>query len=257
VEYNFPSVPKTPKELFRRIENLIEKGEWLPVPLTSDEGGGSGTGAPGKFLERLLGSEGSNKAIADNSGVEVKYHSRGNLLTLLHKEVKGGNKAMLPMVQAYGIRNDKGELSFRPEVTDTHRLRVVRTGGKIIVRPKDGKGPEVFWEERTLLNAATKKLDHVALVWGQIKQKHGIRYARYYAAQSLTEFKSTDFLDAIMGKYVLIAFDAVEKAAGGMLRKNHGTKLRMKIDKIEDVKEIWGEIQEVGTASPADGIPLP
>jgi hypothetical protein len=240
-------VPKSKKELFERIATLVGTGKLLEIPPDC----GKGTGAPGHFLEKLLGSDGSNKAIADTVGVEVKFHSSaGCLLTLLHKEVHGGNTAILPMVRKFGSKNKDGLLSFRCTVTDSSPFRVARSDGKVIIRPKTKKRgyPEVFWYENDLLTPAVAKLRHVVLVHGQVKKDGNVRFVRYDSAQSLTDFNSTDFLNAIGGKYILVEFDTREKEAGGSVLRNHGTKLRMK---VEDVEKIWKTVEIIEPKPPA------
>jgi len=242
VEYNFPTIPKTKKELFHRVKNLIGTNEWLPIPSEC----GKGSGAPGDLLERLLGSEGDNKAIADSVGVEIKYHSTVSkcLLTLFHNDPDGGSVSIFQMVQTYGRLSKKGVQSFRHAISDTSQLRVIRLADQITVRPKKGRGFEVSWDGNRLVGAAGSKLRHVILIHGRTKTINGIRHAQYNTAQSLTDFRVLNFLNAVMGKYILIEFDAREKEPwpGGKKKKNHGTKFRMN---LKDLGEIWETIQEI------------
>jgi hypothetical protein len=241
VEYSFPPVVTSKKELLQNVKKLIGTGEWFIVPVSCKKG----DGGPGRLLERLVGSDGRSKAIADNSGVDVKFHSGGSLLTLAHLEVNGGNDSVLPMVRKFGtndpIKHPDGLLRFYRTVTDTSPFRIIRSKGKVIVRPKGG-GPEVFWEEDALLGFYARKLAEVVLVQGKIKNIDGVKHVRYDSATLLTRLKATDFLNAIGGKYVLVDFDVRETTPGGEILRNRGTKLRIK---LKDIGELWGKIEEI------------
>jgi len=225
--------PKTKKELVKRVTALIGTEEWIEIPPTTK----GGTGAVGNFLQDLLGANGSNKAIPDATGVEMKFHSGGNLLTLLHHDPEGGVESIRPMLEKYGLKRPYG-LSFRHTVTDTSpHLRVARSGGNIFIRPKDGVGPSVYWTENDFLGKATTKLSDVILVQGKTKKEGDKRLVRFDSAINLTEFKTADFLNAVGGKYVLIEFGAREQLPETSALRNRGTKLRMKLC---DLNEIWG-----------------
>ncbi len=237
-------VPKTKKELLTRLPGVLN-GEWREIPAVA----GRGTGAPGNFLEQLLGAEGANKAMADTVGVEVKYHSngrKGSLLTLLHQEVEGGKSSLLPLVREFGIKK-KGLLNFRHTVNPTSPFCVDREPGKVIVRRKSGDGHRVFWAEATLLNAVIRKLNCVILVEGQMTTQGGKRYVRYISAQWLTDFKSTEFLSHLLGRYIIVEFDARETAPGSTSLRNHGTKLRMK---VTELNQVWSEIEPIMGGNP-------
>jgi len=74
--------PSTKKELFRRLQVLIQHGVY-EMPTTKYVG----TGGPGLYLEDLLGLTTGNKDIPDSVGWEIKYYTpKTNLVTLFHKE---------------------------------------------------------------------------------------------------------------------------------------------------------------------------
>jgi hypothetical protein len=228
-------LPKSEKELLYRCKELLAKREEFIIPPEC----GKGTGAPGHLLELLLGSNGSNKSIADSVGVEVKFHSSSSLLTLFHKEISGGNSSILPLVRKYGFPDKKGRLSFRHTIRQSDKFRVVQANGKIFVRSRD-EACEVFWDANELLVPATDKLRKLLLIEGSVRQCDGVKYVKYISGKYLTSFKATDFLNAICGEYVLVDFDAREKSPGSSVLRNHGTKFRISVD---DVSHVWGNIQ--------------
>jgi len=231
-----PESPKSKKELFGRLKNIIGN-EYEILPECK-----GGSGAPGRMLELLLGSEGRSKNIADSVGTEIKFKTAApTLLTLFHKEVDGGDKVLSPFVHEFGKMDDEGRISFRNTVRNSETFRVVRQSGKVIVRAKSDKEKEVSWSEDVLVNAASKKLADLVLVSGTTETRDGIKFVKFVSALRLTKLKITDFLNAIAGGYVVVDFDARQKLPGSKTLRNHGTKFRMKID---DVAEVWGMIQD-------------
>ncbi|MCY4198960.1 MAG: MvaI/BcnI family restriction endonuclease [Gammaproteobacteria bacterium] len=74
--------PKNKRELLDRLDEIIRRG-WYSMDVSRY----SGSGAPGAFVEDLLGLTTGNKDIPDAVGWELKYYSpQTNLITLFHKE---------------------------------------------------------------------------------------------------------------------------------------------------------------------------
>ena len=87
--------PRTRRELFERIKAVIEHG-WYDMPVSY-----GGTGAPGTFLEDLLGLRAGALDIPDSLGWELKWYThKTSLLTLFHKEADGPEAIMRYMVRA-------------------------------------------------------------------------------------------------------------------------------------------------------------
>jgi hypothetical protein len=99
--------PKTKKELFARMLEIVRGGPYkMPTKRYS------GTGAPGIYLEDLLGLSATNKDIPDSLGWELKYYTpKTNLITLFHEGTgTRGNHAL----HGQEIRTDRqaGTLEF-------------------------------------------------------------------------------------------------------------------------------------------------
>lgn len=79
----FPSrPPRTRKELFERVRAVIAHGPYV-MP---EESRYNGSGAPGVFLEDLLGATAGVHDIPDAVEGELKWHSdRTSLVALFHK----------------------------------------------------------------------------------------------------------------------------------------------------------------------------
>ena len=99
--------PKNKKELFARLNEILAHGKYKMSAKYA------GTGAPGVFLEDLLGLTTGNKDIPDSLGFELKFYTRDtNLITLFHKEPQPEG-AVRYMVSKYGWKDAQGRLSFR------------------------------------------------------------------------------------------------------------------------------------------------
>lgn len=248
----FPPIPKNKKELVGRLKVLLQNEATYPLPEAIGDKLLGGSGGPGALLEILLGSEGSNKALADAAGVEIKYHSKKSTtpLTLFHQEVEGGNPALVPFFEHVAYTDKKGRLAFRHTIkasSKVPRARIFRRGGKIVVTPVGTKEPSVFWFERTLVNAVSKKCQTLILVAGEKLKVAGEPAVRYTSAKILSEFKQEEFLNCLSNRDLWVDFDLREQEAGdfasGRYRlRNHGTKVRIP---HESFPELWESIEAV------------
>jgi hypothetical protein len=184
----------------------------------------NGTGAPGNFLEDLLGLTAGNQDIADCVGWEVKFFTpKTNLITLFHKEAEP-KTIMRYMVSKYGWKDKQGRLSFRHTIAgQSDRFKVVDDAGQIIVRPLKGNGPVPIWTHDTLLNIAGGKLRRLVTVRGR-RQGREVMFDR---ADLYENFKLTRFIDYLVHGKVCIDFDVREKGPGETVLRNHGTKFRV------------------------------
>ena len=123
---DFPhSPPHTRKELFERVRTVIAHG-----PYDMPEGTRyNGSGAPGLFLEDLLGTTAGSQDIPDAIGWELKWHSdRTSLITLFHKEADGPEFIMRYMVKRFGHR-DAGVFAI-PSRVSLQCSESIRTPGR-------------------------------------------------------------------------------------------------------------------------------
>ena len=217
--------PATKKELFRRLIGISQHGSYeMPQERYT------GTGAPGLFLEDLLGLTTGNKDIPDTLGWELKYYTaKTNLITLFHKEPRPSG-IMRYMVSNFGWKDRMGRLSFRHTISGkSDRFRVFEDAGQITIRPrKGGDGPTPYWTADDILSAVGGKLRRLVLIKGERKGQV-VSYGRidYYETIQLTEF----IYEVVRGT-VKIDFDAREAKPGSKGLRNHGTKFRVSPDDI-------------------------
>lgn len=185
----------------------------------------NGTGAPGCYLEDLLGLKVGNQDIADVVGWEVKfYNPKTSLITLFHKE-PDSKTVMRYLVTTYGWHDKQGRLSFRHTIKgQSDRFVVVNDAGNIIVRPLDGTdGPVPIWSHDTLLNALGGKLRRLILVGG-LRAGRKVKYESVHCYENL---QITRLVNEMAQGTIAIDFDVREAKPGSKGLRNHGTKFRV------------------------------
>lgn len=221
---SFPNEPPRNKaELFRRIRALIDHGQYqLP-----DGSRYQGSGAAGMFLEDVLGLTAGSQDIPDGPGWELKWFSnRTRLITLFHKEANGPEYVMRKMVQQYGWLDSKGRLSFRHTIegqSDRFRIRADDKLRRLVVRPRNGRGPAPYWSYDDLIAAAGAKLRRLVLVKGEVEK----RKLRFLFAEAYETFHLADFIQEVLRGSIAIDFDCRESKPGSLGLRNHGTKFRV------------------------------
>ena len=213
--------PRSKAQLFQRIRDIIRNGPY-EMPIGSPYGG---TGAPGRFLEDLLGLRSGSIETPDAAGWELKWYTdRTHLITLFHKEADGPAAIMRYMVRKYGQKDKQGRLSFRHTIKGKSQLfKIDDSIGQIVVRPLNGNGPVPYWTHEELMAAAGSKLRRLILVKG-IRRKQEIRFLQ---ADAYETFHIADFVNEILRGSVAIDFDCRESKPGSDGLRNHGTKFRV------------------------------
>jgi hypothetical protein len=227
--------PTSKKDLLAQLVEIIRHREY-EMP----ESRYSGTGAPGIYLEDLLGLTTGNKDIPDSLGFELKFYTRKtNLITLFHKEPKPEG-AVRYMVSKYGWKDEKGRLSFRHTIAGkSDRFSVVSDSGQIVIRKIGGNGLAPYWTENDILSAVGAKLRRLILVRGERKGQTVI----YDRADLFQDIELNYFIWEVCGGTIKIDFDAREMTPGSNGLRNHGTKFRISpgdICKIYSKKERLG-----------------
>jgi len=74
--------PRSATEAFKKVSEILNAGVWV----FPEEGKYNGSGAPGRYLEDLLGIDENNADSPDLADWEIKFHGGTALLTLFHKD---------------------------------------------------------------------------------------------------------------------------------------------------------------------------
>jgi MvaI/BcnI restriction endonuclease family len=222
---NFPA-PNTKKTLFARMRLILALG-WTEMP--AEVARYNGTGAPGNYLEDLIGLKAGNQDIADVIGWEVKFYTpKSHLITLFHKE-PGPEKILRYMVNRHGWIDKKGRRGFRHTIRGrSDKFEVVNDAGNIIVRPLKGNGVVPIWSHDTLLGVAGGKLRRLMLVRGQRKG----RMVRFDRVDLYENLHLTQLINELTQGTIAIDFDARERIPGSDGLRNHGTKFRVAPDNV-------------------------
>ncbi|MDO8578041.1 MAG: MvaI/BcnI family restriction endonuclease [Dehalococcoidales bacterium] len=218
-----PEPPKTKNELFSRMLAIIKHGSYkMPAKY-------KGTGAPGTYLEDLLGLTSGNKDVPDSVGWEVKYYTtKTNLLTLFHKEPQPAD-AIHYMVTNWGWKDKQGRMSFRHTIAGkSDRFKVDTHGDQIFIHHLGGKGVVPHWTHDDILNAAVGKLRRLIAVLGTCKGQN----ATYIRADCYEDLQFSAFMFEVTRGIIKIDFDAREMKPGSKGLRNHGTKFRISPDDI-------------------------
>lgn len=223
--------PLNKGQMVIRLREILKSG-WSEMP--GDVLRYNGTGAPGNFLEDLLGLTSGNQDIADCVGWEVKFFTpKTSLITLFHKEPEPAG-IMRYMVSRWGWKDKHGRLSFRHTINgQSDRFTVVNDAGSIIVRPLKGNGPVPTWTHDTLLNIAGGKLRRLVGVQGQRKG----RLIKFDRADLYQNLHLTRLAENLVSGRIAIDFDVREMTPGSRGLRNHGTKFRVSLDNLPKLYE--------------------
>ena len=228
------SPPKNKKELFSRVLAILHHGAYqMPVKY-------KGTGAPGTYLEDLLGLTTGNKDIPDSLGWEVKYYTqKTNLITLFHKEPRPED-AVRFMVSRWGWKDAKGRMSFRHTIAGkSDRFKVDLDGDQILIHRIGGNGVVPHWTHDDILSAAGAKLRRLVLVKGTRKGQT-VTYTR---ADCYEDLQLIAFIWEVCHGIIKIDFDARENTPGSKTLRNHGTKFRVSPD---DMCRLYAKKERLG-----------
>lgn len=226
-------------------------------------------GGVGNTLEDLLGIEENNLPIPNAAEWELKCQrsNTSSLTTLFHMEPSPRAMRFVPQVlllqygwphQQAGSRYPANEMSFRQTINGLSRsdrgfmVMLNRSEKKVLisfdagsvserhadwletVRTRVGLGelaPQPYWGFENLFHKAGTKLLNCFYVQADVKTESGIEYFHYKSILMLANFSLDRFLDGIEKGYIYIDFDA-------RTGHNHGTKFRLRQDKLPYLYEI-------------------
>ena len=220
------------KNLFEKIRKLLDNG-WYDLPNT-------GTGAPGNYLENLLGLKTTNHDGPDAGLWELKFSRGSALVTLFHKTPRPRG-SMKFIINKYGWTGSNGFQSFRHTIWGDNSplgFTIAYDAGTIWVRHSDAMDIVPHWTEDDLLNAAGSKLRRLLFVEGSVRRApYQVRYERAIAFEN---FRLSKFMNAISSGLVAVDFDAYIKESGAV--RDHGVKFRIK---PENLKRLYDKAERL------------
>ncbi len=208
-----------------RLDEVLAVGEF-EIPT---EQGFEGTGAPGLYLENLLGLRTSNQDVPDAGAWEVKYTSGRAHITLFHKDPYPRGRAIRYIINKWGWIGRNELQSFRHTICgESDRFHVVDDAHSIWVRRTDHDDVSPHWPHDEIVTAFARKLGNLILIRGSYSRAR--RIVRYDSAELLSGARTTQIIRAIVNGLVCIDFDAYIRENGSI--RNHGTKFRIKPDDL-------------------------
>ncbi|MCB4755959.1 MAG: MvaI/BcnI family restriction endonuclease [Elusimicrobia bacterium] len=225
-------------------------------------------GGVGNTLEDLLGIEENNLPIPNASEWELKCQraNTSSLTTLFHMEPSPRALRFIPRVflpkygwvhEEAGGRYKESEMSFRQTIhglsrSDRGFMVVVNRNAEKVLISFDSKqvdprhkswlktvskrvglkelDPQPYWGFDDLCHKAGTKLVNCFYVRASVKKEDGDEFFHYDQVLMLQKFSLVKFLLALERGSVLVDFDA-------RTGHNHGTKFRLRQDKLPDLYE--------------------
>jgi len=256
----------TKEQLIDELKRIKDAG-WIKNRRVGNSGG------IGNTLEDLLGIEENNLPIPNASEWELKTQrtDTASLTTLFHMEpspraLKFVSQIFLPK---YGWRHEEAgnkypesEMSFRQTISGKGRsdrgfmVNVDRSERKVLIS-FDSKSvsehhsewlnnvkqrinlnelnPQPYWGFDDLFHKAGTKLVNCFYVQAQVKKENEEEFFQYDRILMLQKFSIDKFLSSLENNNILIDFDA-------RTGHNHGTKFRLRQNRLPDLYEIATEI---------------
>lgn len=236
-------------DVFKEVTSILDK--WYHIP---DERGFGGTGAPGRMLEALLKIESNNQDLPDMGRWEIKYTSDMSYLTLFHKDPYPRDPCIVEeMVRACGWPDKNGRTSFRHTIKgeSTRGFRVVVDGKEVAIVNERYANLVPRWPRDDLANSAVPKLRNLLLVFGEKRNKCGVRQVKFKIVHAYSRFRFSEFLKGLQEGWVYVDFDARTTPSGGI--RNHGTKFRIR---TEDMALLYAEATRIDSKK-KEAIPGP
>jgi len=250
----------TKEKLIEELKKVRDKG-WIKNARPGNAGG------VGNTLEDLLGIEENNLPIPNAAEWELKCQrmDTSSLTTLFHMEpspraIRFVPKVLLPL---YGWEHQTipGEMSFRQTINglscSDRGFKVVLDRGarKVLisfnaeavsdrhnewldsVKKRVGLAelnPQPYWGFDDLFHKAGTKLLNCFYIRAEVKSEKGKEYFWYKEIMILQKFSLDKFIKTVENGFILVDFDA-------RTGHNHGTKFRLRQDKMPD---LYDEVKE-------------
>jgi hypothetical protein len=228
----------------------IKKMGWIPTKRHGDQ-------CLGNAFEDLVGKKEDNKAEADFMGIELKSHRiiTSSLMSLFSKSPSSPKGVNTYLRETYGvIEPESGKKVLNTTVSGHHfnshrgghnfKIDVDRENEKLWLIVKDSStgeifesknvGNNVYWDFQVVQNALIKKLNKIAILYGEEKDENGTHYVRYEKMLILEGLTLEKMLKAIEDGELMVDIRIGVYASGKNIGKthDHGTGFRIHLDKL-------------------------
>ncbi len=251
----------TKNQLIKELQRIKESG-WIKNARPGNVGG------IGNTLEDLLGIEENNLPIPNASEWELKTQRKNtsSLTTLFHMEPSPRALRFVPQIfllkygwkhQEAGLKYPQNEMSFRQTIGGKNRSD---RGFTVVINKEERKvlisfdansvsnrhsewlksieeriglkelNPQPYWGFDDLFHKAGTKLINCFYAQAEVKKVEGIEFYHYTDIMMLQNLSIDNFLLALENNDILVDFDA-------RTGHNHGTKFRLRQNKLPDLYE--------------------
>ena len=232
------------QKLIKLFEKIRQKG-WISTKRHGDQ-------CLGNTFEDLVGKKEDNKAESDFFGIELKSHRTitKSMVTLFSKSPSYPKGVNTYLREKYGVKEDNyGKKVLNTTISgakeNTHRgghaFKVIinRNDEKIYLQVRDLTTdriiPEdIYWGFNVLKKALIKKLDKIAILYGEEKDSNGTHYVRYTSMKLIEGLTFENLLAALEQGELLIDIRIGVYASGKNAGKthDHGTAFRIKLEHL-------------------------
>lgn len=227
------------KELKRRIASVLAH-DWYDIPDKY-----RGTGAPGVFLQELLGFKADSSDTPDAGRWELKFHSAKTAqVTLFSLEAKPTGHLEY-LLDNFGWPDSAGKTAFGHTIrgtTPSNRGFHIADSGEYLrlchAEMDAEKAPR--WLKDDLINSLVYKLRRLLSVSGRCENRCVI----FDAANFYSSPRSTEFPNMILDGRIAVEFDA--KRSQGRKPRNHGTALRVR---PSDLPTLYRQCETIDSAN--------
>lgn len=228
----------------------IQKRGWIETKRHGDQ-------CLGNAFEDLIGKVEDNKPEADFMGIELKSHRivTSSLMSLFSKSPTSPRGVNTYLRETYGVVDPEyGKKVLNTTISgnrfNSHRgghcfkLGVDRLNKKlrlVVKRQSDDQivenetiGKNIYWDFNVLENALHKKLNKIAILYGDEKDENGKHYVRYEQMILLEGLTLEKMLSAIENGDLVIDIRIGVYASGKNIGKthDHGSAFRIFLQKL-------------------------
>lgn len=225
--------------------NDIKKRGWIETKRHGDQ-------CLGNAFEDLIGKEEDNKSEADYYGIELKAHRTitKSMVSLFSKSPSYPKGVNTYLRETYGVvEGEYGKRVLNTTVSgykeNTHRgghgfkVIVNRDLERIYLQIRNLEtneiiNDEIYWSFSVLRKALEKKIQKVAILYGDEKDENGQKFVRYTDMKIIEGLSLEKMLDSIEDGKLLIDIRIGVYASGKNAGKthDHGTAFRIHLDDL-------------------------
>jgi hypothetical protein len=231
-------------ELRLLFEDIKSQG-WIPTHRDGDQ-------MLGNAFEDLIGLLENNYPQADWNGIELKVHRNetNSMVSLFSKSPTFPKKANSELRIKYGISDNEFGLpklftTISCQNFNTHRkgfgykLETDRSNKRLQLLIKNlssGKivDEEIFWDFEALKKQVEKKINKLALIFGDNQTQNGVKYVRYTKMELYSNITFEKILNGIENDDITLDIRLGVYSSGTKRGKNHdhGSGFRIKHQKL-------------------------